>query len=213
MNTVRTIAAVVLLGSLSALPACGSNQTGDRVARETQKSVVAEAVAEAVTEARQELENGNISISGNSRNLPKAEITPRGELLVGGRAVATTPQQRALLLEYRGHVTGVAKSGMEIGMQGADLATKAMGEAFKGVFTGKSGAEIERSVEAEAARIKASAAELCSRLPAMMASQAKVAAALPEFRPYASMTQADIDDCLDGTESETATVEKPSRSN
>ena len=51
---------------------------------------------------------------------------------------------------------------MEIGVQGADLATKAMGEAFKGIFSGKSEKEIEKSVEAEAAKIKMAGAQSCA---------------------------------------------------
>ena len=99
---------------------------------------------------------------------------------------------------------------MEIGVQGADLATKAMGEAFKGIFSGKSEKEIEKSVEAEAAKIKMAPPKLCGRLPAMMASQQKLAAAVPEFRPYATMTQDDIDDCTRTREDkDTASMNPP----
>ena len=37
-------------------------------------------------------------------NLPEAEITPTGELLIAGTAVDTTPAQKALLLEHRRHL-------------------------------------------------------------------------------------------------------------
>jgi hypothetical protein len=205
VSTARSIAFVALLGSLSLLPACGSNRAPDTGAKQDEKSFISKAVSEAVTEARQEIQKGNITISEREKNLPKAEITPQGDLLIQGRAVSINPEQRALLLEYRTHVIGVAESGMEIGVQGADLATKAMGEALKGVFSGKSEKEIERSVEAEAGEIKASAMKLCNRLPAMMASQQKLAAALPEFKPYATMTQEDVDDCLEDADQDVAT--------
>jgi hypothetical protein len=74
-----------------------------------------------------------------------------------------------------------------------------MGEAFKGILSGKSEQEIEKSVEAEAAGIKQAAAKLCARLPGLLASQQGLAATLPEFRPYATMTQEDIDDCMKDT--------------
>jgi hypothetical protein len=32
-------------------------------------------------------------------------------------------------------------------------------------------------------------------MPDLLASQQKLAAAMPEFRPYATMTQKDVDDC------------------
>ncbi len=50
-------------------------------------------------------------------------------------------------------------------------------------------------IQAEAQKIKAQARKLCDRLPAMHATQQQLAAALPEFRPYATMTEEDIADC------------------
>jgi hypothetical protein len=157
-------------------------------------------------------DHGGVNISTDDEgqdSRPKAEITPKGDLLIDGKAVAINAQQRALLLEYRTHIIGIAESGMDIGVQGADLAAKAMGEAFKGIFSGKSEQDIEKSVEAEAAGIKKSAAKLCSRLPDMMNSQQKVAAAVPEFKPYATMTQRDIDDCFKDTKEDVASSRNP----
>ena len=149
----------------------------------------------------------NIDTNDASDDRPDAEITPKGDLVIEGKTVSINDEQRAMLLDYRAHIIGIAESGMDIGVQGADLAAKAMGEAFKGIFTGKSEQEIEKSVEAEAARIKQAAAKLCARLPGMMASQQKLAAALPEFKPYATMTQDDIDDCMKDTDHATTQAE------
>src|SRR5688572_24647701 len=173
---------IATLLATASITACGSSQSPDAAAKQEEKSVITKAVSEAVVEARKEIREGNITISEHEKNLPKAEITPKGDLLIDGKAVAINPDQRAQLLEYRAHVAGVAESGMEIGVHGADRATKAMGEAFKGIFSGKSEKEIEQSVEAEAAKIKMAAAKLCGRLPAMMASQQKLAATVPEFK-------------------------------
>jgi hypothetical protein len=192
---------LLLLACLGAMSACGAGQTPEPAtdkaeARQTH-SMLGNVVAKAMDEARNEIRTGNLSISADSHDLPKAEISPQGDLLVDGRKVDITPAQRALLLDYRGHLLGIAESGMDIGLQGADLAAKAMGEAFKGMFTGKSEAEIEQSIESEADGIKAAAVQLCDRLPAMLASQRQLAAALPEFAPYATMDESDIDDCMD----------------
>lgn len=202
MSTLRRTSARLLLPAcLSVMSACSSGQapeaaTAEAEARETH-SMLGDVVGKAMDEARSEIRTGNISISAESHDLPKAEISPQGNLLIDGRQVDTTPAQRVLLLGYRSHVVGVAESGMDIGLQGADLAAKAMGEAFKGMFTGKSEAEIEKSIESEADGIKVAAVQLCDRLPAMLASQRQLAAALPEFAPYATMDESDIDDCMD----------------
>ena len=41
----------------------------------------------------------------------------------------------------------------------------------------------------------AAAAKLCQRMPDLLSAQQKLATAMPEFRPYATMQQKDVDDC------------------
>lgn len=83
---------------------------------------------------------------------------------------------------------------MDIGVAGANLGVKAAGEALKGIFSGDTNG-IEERVNAEASKIEAQAKQLCTLLPGMMAKQQALAAAVPEFKPYATMDQSDIDDC------------------
>ncbi|QNP40842.1 YggN family protein [Lysobacter solisilvae (ex Woo and Kim 2020)] len=222
MNTIRTFACTALLASLAA---CGGNDRSASSASTPStpsattapSSTLGRIVEENMAEARKKLATENLSLNGkvlintgkdgdtaifgkDDGTLPKAEISPKGDLLIEGKTVATTPEQRAMLLQYRQHVIAVAEGGMEIGVQGADLAAKALGEAAKGLFSGKSEEEITQSIEAEAAGIKAAAAKLCERLPPMMEAQQKLAASLPEFKPYATMTKDDIDDCMKNSE-------------
>lgn len=211
--TARTAQHIALLTCLAFLAACGREQAGDAgSARDPDRqaqSALGGVVKRATDEARKKLATENIRISDglhinvNGTTLrrqdvrPKAEITPQGTLLIDGRAVEATPAQTALLLDYRSRIIAIAETGMDIGVQGADLAAKAMGEAVKGAFSGKSGADIERSIEAEAEGIQRAATQLCDRLPALLSSQRRLAAALPEFVPYATMDESDIDDCME----------------
>lgn len=172
-------------------------------------SFIGRHVGSAIEQARKELATQNISISDgmninvNGRqlntgdgSLPKAEITPKGDLLIEGKAVAITAAQRADLLAYRGQIIGIAEAGMAIGAQGANIAGHAVSGAIGAMFGGKDGEkDFEKKMEAEAAKIEAEAMKLCTRLPALMAGQQALAASLPEFKPYARMTQADIEDC------------------
>lgn len=174
-------------------------------------------VKKATDQALAKLETSNISISDgfnleiNGRKLhrpggkPKAEITPQGDLLIEDKAVAITPQQRTLLLQYRQHLIGIATAGISIGLQGADLGMRAAGEALKGVLSGKTD-QIEQRVEAQAAKIEAAADQLCDRLPALLGTQQQLAVALPEFKPYAGMDQSDIDNCGNDKSSGNTTV-------
>jgi len=125
---------------------------------------------------------------------PDAEITPEGYLLIGGKAVALSAGQRTLLAANRSQLVGIATEGVKIGRQGVDLAGKAMKSALFAVLTGNE-ARFERKMEAEAAKIEASAITLCDRLPALLASQNAVSDAVPEFKPYARVEQSDIAEC------------------
>jgi len=181
------------------LAACGNHDagktdpaTGKAASPAAEASTVGKTVQDATDKARKELAQGNISISNDQSD--KAEITPQGELLINGKTVTTTASQRALLLDYRKQVEAIAGAGMDIGVAGANLGVKAAGEALKGIFSGDTNG-IEERVNAEASKIEAQAKQLCTLLPGMMAKQQALAAAVPEFKPYATMDQSDIDDC------------------
>ncbi len=158
-------------------------------------------------QARQELSTqdidlGHIRVGGGRHDrsedqdkLPKAVITPQGDLVIAGKTVQATPEQHAMLLGYRQQIVGIAEAGMDIGEQGASLGAKAAKEAIWGALTGKNDKEIEQRIKPQTEQIKAAALKLCQRLPDTLAAQQKLAAAMPEFRPYATMTQEDVDDC------------------
>lgn len=211
----RTVLFAAVLGGISLLAACGANPAPGSAsgnaptAKKQETGVITSAIQEAIGEAQKEIAEGNITVSKDEHNGgKKAEITPKGDLLIDGRAVAITPAQRTLLLEYRSHVVAVATAGMHIGMESADLATRAVAESLKGVFTGNTD-DVEKRVEAEADKVRSAAKQLCTHLPAMLDSQQKLAAALPEFKPYATMDASDVDDCWRETSehSETAAAE------
>lgn len=172
--------------------ACGKRPQADDPLGEAS---IGQKVREATNKARKEMAENNISVS--SDNGAKVEISPAGDLLINGRTIAVDDAQRKLLLEYRGQVIQVAEAGIEIGVQGANLGVRAAGEALKGILSGDTD-QIEKRVDAEAKKLEESAAKICDRLPAMLATQQQLAAAIPEFKPYAKMDQSDIDECRDG---------------
>lgn len=214
MNKLHAIALATALTSLSACsqppappapPAAPAPPVADSDAPTT---IIGRHVDKAIAEARAELRTQNISISDGmninvnghrihrKEGLPHAEITPQGDLLIEGKAVDINANQRAQLVEYRGHIIAIADAGMQIGAKGADLATKAVGEAIGAIFSGDEDG-IEKRMEAEGQKIKVAAMKLCEQLPPMLASQERLAESLPAFKPYATMTQGDIDDCMD----------------
>jgi hypothetical protein len=63
---------------------------------------------------------------------------------------------------------------------------------------------MEARIEAKAEELKQEAKVICTRLPALLDAQHKLAASVPEFKPYARMTQEDVDDCADDIDREGA---------
>ncbi|MBV2208174.1 MAG: YggN family protein [Thermomonas sp.] len=220
MNSIRHSA----LACLIAFPllACSNNAPPPAAPADNApaKGFIGKQVDKAFAKAREEMAKGNIDIGNgphvtingkdighNTKNLPKAEITPQGDLLIAGKAAPLTADQRQQLLAYRGQIIDIAEAGMAIGSQGVGLADKALSGVAGAIFGGEKGAkEFEAKMEAEGEKIEAEARKLCTRLPAMMASQQALATTLPAFKPYASMTQADIDDCYKDSKDKGAAV-------
>ena len=191
---------------VAANTAQSKNESADSIS-----SKISGEINKAMREAKQELANKNIEVtairignhnmqiggdrSNGKDSRPKAEITPQGELLIAGKKVPATPAQQNLLLDYRKQIVGIAQTGIDIGMKGADLGLHAARQALWGAFTGKSDKDIEAAIKPQVDKIQGAALELCKQMPGLLSSQQKLAAALPAFRPYATMEQKDIDDC------------------
>lgn len=198
--------ATVLLACLPLL-AC-SRQPAPSAPAGGDKGFIAQQVDRALDEARKELATKNIDINGvnidvngkhvrtGGSGLPKAEITPAGDLLIDGKAVAINDAQRRQLLAYRGQIVGIAEAGMAIGSQGAAIAGTAISGAIGAIFSSEQGRkDFEQRMEAEGKKIEAEAMKLCKLMPPLLASQQALAGSLPAFKPYATMTQEDVDDC------------------
>lgn len=181
----------LLLVPLLALAGCGGSEDAD-----ARDGTLAEKV---VREVREEMATENLSVGGGNKDLPRAEITPEGVLLVDGRAVPMDEAQKALAIEYRRNMAAVAEAGASIGMEAAGLAKDSVVAAIEGVFSGESQETLEAQVEAQvkqkAEGIEAAARSLCGHLPALLASERALADAVPEFAPYAEMDESDVDDC------------------
>lgn len=211
--TFSTLTFIALLplaacGQSGSEPGAAGNGTAPiRDAGVPTQSFISGEIQKAMQEAKQKLATQNIDVNSVRVNRhsqaqddsrPKAQITPQGDLLIAGKTVAATPPQHTLLLDYRQQIVGIAETGMDIGTQGAGLGITAARQAVGGALTGKSDKAIEAAIRPQADKIQAAAVKLCQRLPELLSTQQKLAAAMPEFRPYANMQQKDIDDCGKG---------------
>lgn len=192
MTPNRRFATTLLLASSLALSACGNAQDTSQDSPGGWAGITEKAQAE----IREEMATKNLDIGKHVSGQKRAQLSPQGDLLIDGEAVALDPAQRALLLEYRHELAGIAEDGAVIGLQAAELATTAMKEAAVGLFTGDS-KSIEERVHGETGHIETAARALCDRLPRLLESQRRAAEAIPEFRPYATMTEEDVRKCGD----------------
>lgn len=164
-----------------------------------------------LTKARHELDTGNLRLDNGFKfgthdsstskrakaDLARAEITPQGDLLIDGKRQAIDASQRRQLLAYRRQVITVAKAGIDIGQRSADAALEAVGSGswvglLVGAMTGSLERRIERVVKQE---IEPGVRRICLQLPAMMDSQQRLSATLPQFRPYATLEADDVANC------------------
>jgi hypothetical protein len=164
-----------------------------------------------LAKARQELDTGNLRLDDGFQftahdgkkskrakaELAPAEITPQGDLLIDGKVQAINDGQRRQLLAYRGQVITVAKAGIDIGQRSADAALEAVGDGswvglLVGAMTGNLERRIERVVKQE---IEPGVRSICRQLPAVLDSQQRLSANLPQFRPYATLDADDVANC------------------
>ena len=214
----RIVALPLLLAGLLPLAAHAGASSEPGVAAELAeaRNEVRRELAEArkevrreLAQARTELEQGNLEL-GNSINfgksgkrtrtgaLPKAEITPQGDFLIDGKAVAINAAQRSELLAYRGLVIDLAKAGIDLGERGAQIALEAVDRGlFSLVFAAMTGS-LERNIERTVKEaIEPGLVQICSGLPALLASQQRLSASLPQFSPYATLEAEDVANCAD----------------
>jgi hypothetical protein len=149
------------------------------------------AISQAFAEAREKLQTENLPLSAGE-GVPKAELTPQGDLLVGGVAVPMTPEQREAALAFRTEVLAVGDLGIAMGEKGVGLAGDALALAAKGIFGGDTAAG-EAAIEAQGKAMEAEAKALCDRVEGLDAAQKRLAELLPAFAPYSNAIEINAD--------------------
>lgn len=145
--------------------------------------------------ASRQIATGNMTLTADDADVPKAAITPEGDLLVASSPVTLSAQQREEVLAYRAQYIDIAQAGIAIGHQGVDAGRHAMVPMIFASLFGASDKTIDASMDKRLAGVREATAKLCDRMPALMAAQQQLATDLPAFKPYATLTQKKIDDC------------------
>ncbi|MCU0756525.1 MAG: hypothetical protein MUE46_15620 [Xanthomonadales bacterium] len=177
-----------------ACTACGEQvQQAKEEAKQRINETVSQAgdkVNQALDEARQKLKTENLSIGGGEQ-LPKAEVTPTGDLLINGVALPMSEAQRTAMLAYREQLLALADAGMNMGAEGAQLAGQAVSQVT-GLLDGKV-EDAKAKFEAEAQRMAAAGLKLCEQAQGLETAQKQLAALIPEFAPYVGAIEINAD--------------------
>lgn len=153
-----------------------------------------------VSSGNTSIEDGAIEVSGDRVTLhphhaPEAAIGRDGDFAVNGKAVDVTAAERALLADYYAGARAVREHGIATGKAGSAVA----GEAIKGAVSSLAGGDGQANgdrVQAQSRQVEAEAMKICGDLARIRAAQDRLAAQLPEFKPYAPLIGADaVTDC------------------
>ncbi len=145
---------------------------------------------------------GSLGLSRDSvrirpQGLPEARIFPGGRLVIDGNEIEVTDAERAELIAYHAAAMQLRVHATDTGIAGAKVGLAAVGAVISGLAKGNPDS-IGPKVEAEAAKVKEAARLLCEDIAAMRKAQDALVVELEEFRPYATLEEADEQDCRRG---------------
>lgn len=124
-----------------------------------------------------------------------AKIAPGGDFSISGKAVAIDDAQRALLVAYRERFVAIAQAGQELSARSTGAAADKIGDAIGGVFGDADPNDLSEELKSEGEKMTTAAGRICDTLPALHDAQNALTAALPEFKPYAHIVEADVAAC------------------
>lgn len=131
-------------------------------------------------------------------NQPEGRITADGDFSVAGKPVTLTAPQRDLFKQYYGDAGKIRDKGLATGKAGAAMAGHAIGDVVSGLMHGNPD-KIGPSIEARAGKITAQATQICQALGDLRIAQDAISSQVEAFRPYATITDDKVQDCLKET--------------
>lgn len=126
----------------------------------------------------------------------RAEIGADGAIAIDGKALTLSAEQQAAGREFYLQATGMKRDGAAIGKAGAAMAGQVLSTVVQDVRSGRTD-QIEPNVEAQAAKLREQAMQVCRRVETLRQAQQRLTAVLPQFQPFARIKQGTGDECKD----------------
>jgi hypothetical protein len=158
------------------------------------ESVLGRLVHSQTEELPKMLERQTLSLSSRDAGSQMGHIAPDGEFRIGDRIVPLDDAQRKLAAEYRRlSLAPLADTAIFAG-EGMDTVTDITKTYLSGLLSGDM-AEADAKAREIARKTDQRFQAICATTQARLDAQNALAAAVPEFAPYANLTQADADRC------------------
>jgi hypothetical protein len=141
----------------------------------------------------------------NAAGNPKASIDASGSVRIGSGVLALTDTQRTLALLYRDAVVDLVDLSLK---DASRLTSHVVTRTLFGMATGRL-EKTEKSIERQAEGI-AHTPEFCGLLEEARERQDRMLQSMVELKPYAGVSQQDVDDCAAGRPYETGAWTAPS---
>lgn len=137
---------------------------------------------------------GNGDVIAHATDGGDARITAAGDLDIRGKNVVVTPAQRQLLQGYHTDVLALRKDAVATGKAGVETGAHALDAVARGLASGNADS-IDSEIDSRASKVDALAHAVCQDLARLYAAQGQVTAAIPAFRPYATIEPHEVSEC------------------
>lgn len=138
------------------------------------------------------LDDSHVAV--HAPGLADAIIGASGTLNIAGTPVAVDAAQARIAARYFASAIALRNDAVKTGAAGASTAATAIASVVEGLASGNPDS-IDARVNASAAKVDAAANKVCADVQALAKAQDELAAALPRFKPYATIAAREVNDC------------------
>jgi len=138
------------------------------------------------------LDDSHVAVHAPGR--ADAIVSASGALSIAGTPVTVNAAQAQIAARYFTSAVALRDDAMKTGAAGASTAATAIASVAVGLASGNPDS-IDAKVNASAAKVEAAADRVCTDVQALTQAQNELAAALPQFKPYATIAAREVNDC------------------
>lgn len=138
------------------------------------------------------LDDSHVAV--HAPGLADAVVTASGALSIAGTPVTVDSVQAQIAARYFASALALRNDAMKTGAAGASTAATAIASVAVGLASGNPDS-IDAKVNASAAKVEAAADRVCADVQALSQAQNELAAALPQFKPYATIAAHEVNNC------------------